>query len=54
MNLSENKHLKRPNFDSNHAWEPMRNIYKLTEEVIKGDPYIGVCFQALTTLECLC
>ena len=29
----------------------MGNIYKLTEERLKGDPYIGVCIQALETLE---
>ena len=31
----------------------MENIYKSTEERLKGDPYIGVCIQALETLECL-
>ena len=29
----------------------MGNIYKSTEERLKGDPYIGVCIQALETLE---
>ena len=27
------------------------NIYKSKEERLKGDPYIGVCNQALETLE---
>ena len=31
----------------------MGNIYKTTGERLKGDPYIGVCIQALETLECL-
>ena len=31
----------------------MGNIYKLKAERFKGDPYIGVCFQALETVECL-
>ena len=29
----------------------MGTIHKLTEERLKGDPYIGVCIQALETLE---
>ena len=29
----------------------MGNNYKSTEERLKGDPYIGVCIQALETLE---
>ena len=29
----------------------MGNIYKMTEDGLKGDPYIGVCNQALETLE---
>ena len=29
----------------------MENIYKLRAERLKGDPYIGVCIQALETLE---
>ena len=32
----------------------MGNIYKSKAERLKGDPYIGVCFQALETLEHLC
>ena len=32
----------------------MGNIYKSKAERLKGDPYIGVCFQALETLERLC
>ena len=32
----------------------MGNNYKLKAERLKGDPYIGVCFQALETLEHLC
>ena len=32
----------------------MGNIYKSKAERLKGDPYIGVCFQALETLEFLC
>ena len=32
----------------------MGNNHKLKAERLKGDPYIGVCFQALETLECLC
>ena len=32
----------------------MGNNYKSKAERLKGDPYIGVCFQALETLECLC
>ena len=31
----------------------MGNIYKMKAKRLKGDPYIGVCFQALETLECL-
>ena len=31
----------------------MANIYKLKADRLKGDPYIGVCIQALETLECL-
>ena len=31
----------------------MGNIYKSKAERLKGDPYIGVCIQALETLECL-
>ena len=42
MNLSENEQLKRPNFNSIIALESMRNIHKTTEEILKGDPYIGV------------
>ena len=29
----------------------MENIYKSKAERLKGDPYIGVCIQALETLE---
>ena len=29
----------------------MGNIYKMKAKRLKGDPYIGVCFQALETLE---
>ena len=29
----------------------MGNVYKWTEERLKGDPYIGVYIQALETLE---
>ena len=29
----------------------MGNTYKSKAERLKGDPYIGVCFQALETLE---
>ena len=32
----------------------MGNNYKSKAERLKGDPYTGVCFQALETLECLC
>ena len=32
----------------------MGNIYKSKAVRLKGDPYIGVCFQALETLEHLC
>ena len=32
----------------------MGTIYKMTEERLKGDPYIGVSNQALETLERLC
>ena len=32
----------------------MGNNYKSKAERLKGDPYIGVCFQALETLERLC
>ena len=32
----------------------MGDIYKLKAERLKGDPYIGICFQALETLERLC
>ena len=32
----------------------MGNIYKSKAERLKGDPYIGACFQALETLEHLC
>ena len=32
----------------------MGNIYKTKAKGLKGDPYIGVCFQALETLERLC
>ena len=32
----------------------MGNTYKLKAESLKGDPYIGVCFQTLETLERLC
>ena len=32
----------------------MGNIYKSKAERLKGDPYIGVCFQALETPEHLC
>ena len=32
----------------------MGNIYKSKAERLKGDPYIGVCFQALETLEHFC
>ena len=31
----------------------MGNIYRMKAKRLKGDPYIGVCFQALETLECL-
>ena len=31
----------------------MGTIYKMTEERLKGDPYIGVSNQALETAECL-
>ena len=51
MNLSENEQLERPNFDSIITLESMRNIYKMTGEILKGDPYIGVWNQALTTPE---
>ena len=29
----------------------MGNIHKSTEERLKGDPYIGLCSQALETAE---
>ena len=29
----------------------MGNIYRSKESSLKGDPYIGVCIQALETLE---
>ena len=32
----------------------MGNAYKSTQERLKRDPYIGVCIQALETLERLC
>ena len=32
----------------------MGNTYKSKAERLKGDPYTGVCFQALETLEHLC
>ena len=32
----------------------MGNNHKSKAERFKGDPYIGVCFQALETLEHLC
>ena len=32
----------------------MGNNHESKAERLKGDPYIGVCFQALETLECLC
>ena len=31
----------------------MGNVHKSKAERLKGDPYIGVCLQALETLECL-
>ena len=51
MNLSENEQLKRPNFDRIITLESMGNIYKRTGDKFKGDPYIGVCNQALETAE---
>ena len=32
----------------------MGNNYKSKAESLKGDPYTGVCFQALETIERLC
>ena len=34
--------------------EIYQNNHKSKAERLKGDPYIGVCFQALETLERLC
>ena len=52
--LSENGQLESPDFDTIHAKESMGNIYKTKAKRLKGDPYTGVCFQALETLERLC
>ena len=32
----------------------MGTIYQMTEEILKGDPYIGVLNEALETVERLC
>ena len=32
----------------------MGNIYKMTGEILKGDPYIGVCNSSIETAERLC
>ena len=32
----------------------MGTIYQMTEEILKGDPYIGVWNQALETVDHLC
>ena len=45
---------RKTKFRHNSCIESMETIYQTTEEILKGDPYIGVWNQALETVEHLC